>query len=243
MMMEEIGIQEAANRELLETWSSLEKEFVEKAVLDAGLLEQVKRTLMQNDEMVFQTEEAVNTGFDARTEVAISFARLVVTDRMRVGKTHVELLKQHFSEEEIVVLCAFIHLSNASSQFRRTMNLLATPALQQQENIFNRHIEGLDGHVVPPVPTGESPYTSPVHLKKEIMSEMPLEDFRNISDQLQEIIILQKGSFIDSKNREGKIIALYDLYDFFVEVTFEMVQKRITRIQMLEEDEKIKKWK
>lgn len=37
MMMEEIGIQEAANRELLETWSSLEKEFVEKAVLDAGV--------------------------------------------------------------------------------------------------------------------------------------------------------------------------------------------------------------
>ena len=75
------------------------------------------------------------------------------------------------------------------------------------------------------------------------MSEMPLEDFRNLSDQLQEIIILQKGSFIDSKNREGKILALYDLYDFFVEVTFEMVQKRITCIQMLEEDEKIKKWK
>lgn len=75
------------------------------------------------------------------------------------------------------------------------------------------------------------------------MSEMSLEDFRNLSDQLQEIIILQKGSFIDSKSREGKIIALYDLYDFFVEVTFEMVQKRITGIQMLEEDEKIKKWK
>lgn len=239
--MEEIGAQEA-NRKLLETWSSLEKEFIEKAVLDAGLLEQVKRILMQKDEMLLQTQQAVNTGFEVRTEVAISFARLVVTDRMLVGKTHVELLKQHFSEEEIVVLCAFIHLSNASSQFRRTMNLLATPASKQQENIFNRHIEGLDGHVVPPVQTGESPYTSPVLLKKEIMSEMSLEDFRHLSGQLQEIIILQKGSFIDSKNREGKVIALYDLYDFFVEVTFEIVKKRITGIQMLEEDEKIKKW-
>lgn len=239
--MEEIGAQEA-NRKLLETWSSLEKEFIEKAVLDAGLLEQVKRILMQKDEMLLQTQQAVNTGFEVRTEVAISFARLVVTDRMLVGKTHVELLKQHFSEEEIVVLCAFIHLSNASSQFRRTMNLLATPASKQQENIFNRHIEGLDGHVVPPVQTGESPYTSPVLLKKEIMSEMSLEDFRHLSGQLQEIIILQKGSFIDSKNREGKVIALNDLYDFFVEVTFEIVKKRITGIQMLEEDEKIKKW-
>lgn len=225
------------NGELMDSWQSLEISFYKKSRLEPHLLEQVSKSLSTRDGEIFDdTEEGDRT--DIKTEIALSLARLISKDKLRVLNTHVELLKQHFSEGEIIHLCAFIYFTNASRELGNMMKFFWKERDAGKENIQTQ----LDGYVLSPGRTDGSPYSPSVSFKVTPGVRMNPEKFGKLSAHLKEIIILKEGDLIDSKMYDGRTFALYSLYSFFVEVVFEMVEQRISDIKILNAEEKNVKW-
>ncbi|WP_232297298.1 MULTISPECIES: carboxymuconolactone decarboxylase family protein [Bacillus cereus group] len=104
--------------EILQSWSSLEKTLYETGSLSKELKEQVRRTLAYGNECPYcmakgkpddaQKVEAIR--------VAVTFAKVFVHNRSAIDDAMFDVLKQYWSEAEIVELCAYICFITASQQ-------------------------------------------------------------------------------------------------------------------------------
>ncbi|MEY8348294.1 carboxymuconolactone decarboxylase family protein [Bacillus cereus] len=104
--------------EILQSWSSLEKTLYETESLSKELKEQVRRTLAYGNECPYcmakgkpddaQKIEAIS--------VAVTFAKVFVHNRSAIDDVMFDVLKQYWSEAEIVELCAYICFITASQQ-------------------------------------------------------------------------------------------------------------------------------
>ncbi|WP_255266608.1 carboxymuconolactone decarboxylase family protein [Bacillus cereus] len=104
--------------EILQSWSSLEKTLYETGSLSKELKEQVRRTLAYGNECPYcmakgkpddrQKVEAIS--------VAVTFAKIFVHNRSEIDDAMFDVLKQYWSEAEIVELCAYICFITASQQ-------------------------------------------------------------------------------------------------------------------------------
>ncbi|MDM5153991.1 carboxymuconolactone decarboxylase family protein [Bacillus sp. DX1.1] len=104
--------------DLLHDWSSLESTLYEKGRLSAELKEQVRRTLAFGNECPYCMAKGKPNDIQKVEEigVAVTFAHLFVHNRSAIDDKMFHVLKQYWSEAEIVELCAYICFISASQQ-------------------------------------------------------------------------------------------------------------------------------
>lgn len=104
--------------EILHDWSSLEETLYEKGTLSEELKEQVRRTLAFGNECPYCMAKGKPNDIQKIEEigVAVTLAHVFVHNRSAIDDIMFEVLKQYWSEAEIVELCAYICFITASQQ-------------------------------------------------------------------------------------------------------------------------------
>lgn len=106
------------NPEILHSWSTLENTLYNKGTLSAELKEQVRRTLAYGNECPYCMAKGRPDNMQKVEEisVAVTFAHTFVYDKQAIDDTMFQVLKQYWTEKEIVELCAYICFITASQQ-------------------------------------------------------------------------------------------------------------------------------
>ena len=121
------------NRTVLQGWSALEESFYQHTELGESLLEQVRRVLAQGNKCAYcmakgkPRQESLNK----RESLATAFAELFLLDHLSIGNGHFEVLREAFTEKEILELCAFICFTTGAQRLGAILNL--RPEEQGQE--------------------------------------------------------------------------------------------------------------
>ena len=103
---------------ILQSWSDLENTLYEAGTLSEELKEQVRRTLAFGNECPYCMAKGKPDDVQKVEEIsiAVTFAHLFVHNRSAIDDQMFNVLKQYWSEAEIVELCAYICFITASQQ-------------------------------------------------------------------------------------------------------------------------------
>lgn len=118
--------------EILRTWNELDKAFFgPSSVVDNQIKEEARRTLAQGVGCIFCA--SLGTPRDehptAKEALAVAFAELVATDHHQIDDSTFEVLREEFTDAEIVELVSWICFKLGSNIFGALMKLNpATPA-------------------------------------------------------------------------------------------------------------------
>ncbi|WP_231503918.1 MULTISPECIES: carboxymuconolactone decarboxylase family protein [unclassified Bacillus (in: firmicutes)] len=127
-MMERISLSDAGETKfqkllghspaILQSWSTLERTLYEKGSLSEELKEQVRRTLAFGNECMYCMAKGKPDDVQKIEEIstAVTFAHVFVHNRSAIDDKMFDVLKQYWSEVEIVELCAYICFITASQQ-------------------------------------------------------------------------------------------------------------------------------
>ncbi len=105
---------------VLQPWLQLEDTFFNRSLLPANLLEQVRRTLAQQHGCEYCQAKAGPPDVsheDLRTSLAVGFAQLFALDHKSISEAQISLLREHFSDAELVELIAFMGFMWAGGTF------------------------------------------------------------------------------------------------------------------------------
>jgi alkylhydroperoxidase family enzyme len=97
--------------EILEAWSRMDEAMMGgSSTLPTGLKEEVRATLAQGIGCRYCASmgQPAEGELDRRASLAVGFAELVAQDHRSVDAKTFDVLREDFSEEEIVELCAWI---------------------------------------------------------------------------------------------------------------------------------------
>jgi alkylhydroperoxidase family enzyme len=95
---------------ILEPWTQLEDTFFKRSVLPGELLEQVRRTLALGHGCKYCQAKAGPPDTmheDLRTSLAVGFAQLFVAGHKDIDSKQLHVLREHFTDQELVELVAF----------------------------------------------------------------------------------------------------------------------------------------
>ncbi|EJQ53628.1 Uncharacterized protein BWINRASL_01257 [Bacillus mycoides] len=106
------------NPDILNSWSTLENTLYSTGTLSAELKEQVRRTLAFGNECSYCMAKGKPDDIQKIEEisVAVTFALAFVHDQKAIDDNMFYILKQYWTEKEIVELCAYICFITASQQ-------------------------------------------------------------------------------------------------------------------------------
>ncbi|WP_212935439.1 carboxymuconolactone decarboxylase family protein [Bacillus hominis] len=106
------------NPDILNSWSTLENTLYSTGTLSAELKEQVRRTLAFGNECSYCMAKGKPDDIQKIEEisVAVTFAHAFVYDQKAIDDNMFHILKQYWTEKEIVELCAYICFITASQQ-------------------------------------------------------------------------------------------------------------------------------
>ncbi|EJR56664.1 hypothetical protein IIM_00596 [Bacillus cereus VD107] len=106
------------NPDILHSWSMLEDTLNETGTLSKELKEQVRRTLAYGNECPYCMAKGRPDDVQKVEEisVAVTFAHTFVHNRNAIDDHMFHVLKQYWTEKEIVELCAYICFITASQQ-------------------------------------------------------------------------------------------------------------------------------
>lgn len=105
---------------VLEPWTRLEDVFFKRSVLPSDLLEQVRRTLALGHGCEYCQAKAgpPDSRHDSlRTSLAVGLAQLFVAGHREIGAKQLQVLREHFTNEELVELIAFVSFMWAGGTF------------------------------------------------------------------------------------------------------------------------------
>ena len=89
-------------------------------------MEQVRRTVAFENECEYCMVKAGKPNFDTnekKISSATAFAQLFAIDHKSINKTHFDILREEFTEQESSELCSFISFIIASQKMARVYNL------------------------------------------------------------------------------------------------------------------------
>ncbi|WP_111768726.1 carboxymuconolactone decarboxylase family protein [Nakamurella deserti] len=122
----------ARRPEILREWSKLDTAFFgASSTVDNRIKEEARRTLAQGVGCRFCASLGTprDEHPDAREALAVAFAELVATDHHQIDDSTFAVLREEFSDEEIVELVSWICFKLGSNIFGALMKLApATPA-------------------------------------------------------------------------------------------------------------------
>ncbi|MEN4759933.1 carboxymuconolactone decarboxylase family protein [Chryseobacterium sp. C39-AII1] len=114
------------NTEILTKWCDLEETLWQNSSLNKNLLEQIRRAMAFEAGCEYCMVKSGRPDFnesEIKISVAISFAELFCKDHHSILDGHFSLLKEYFSEKEILELCTFISFVNASQKLGKVFHL------------------------------------------------------------------------------------------------------------------------
>lgn len=113
---------------LLKNWMALLESFYDSCGLDRELQEEVRRAVAYQIGCAYCMSHGCPSPViaDDKTKIAIEFARKVMETHRRIDEKDISPLKQHFSEKEIVELCAFICYGIGLARFGAALNVDAS---------------------------------------------------------------------------------------------------------------------
>jgi len=116
---------------VLEPWSRLEEVFFRRTLLPADLLEQVRRTLALGHgcEYCMAKGGPPESRHQAmRTSLAVGLAQLFAADHREIDETQLKVMREHFSEPELVELVAFMGFMWAGGTFGKVFGIAPVDA-------------------------------------------------------------------------------------------------------------------
>ncbi|MEF3329063.1 MULTISPECIES: carboxymuconolactone decarboxylase family protein [Oceanobacillus] len=113
------------NKDVMEGWGHLGDLLERDKTLTSKLKEQVRRTLAQNNGCAYCKAKGKPdlVKFDEKTSIAVGFAEVFLKQKGGIADSTFDVLREHFTEEEISELCAFISFTTASQYFGAMMKL------------------------------------------------------------------------------------------------------------------------
>lgn len=111
---------------VLGPWERLEETFFGNSILPADTLEQVRRTLAQGHGCEYCQAKAGppdRQHEDIRTSIAVGFAQMVMVDHREIDRSAFSVLREHFTDAEIVELVSFISFMWAGGMFGKIMGI------------------------------------------------------------------------------------------------------------------------
>ena len=116
---------------VLKPWLQLEETFFRQALLPADLLEQVRRTLAQQhgcQYCVAKSGPPDSTHKDPRTSLAVGLAEYFALDHKSISASQLSILRELFSDAELVELVAFMGFIWAGGTFGSIFGVLPSYA-------------------------------------------------------------------------------------------------------------------
>lgn len=103
----------------------MEETFYQRTALDAELLEQVRRVLAHGNKCAYcmANGKPRQEDLNKRESLATAFAELFLLDHLSISDGHFDVLREAFSEKEILELCAFICFTTGSQRLGAILNL------------------------------------------------------------------------------------------------------------------------
>lgn len=111
---------------VLAPWTALEETFFKRSVLPAALLEQVRRTLAGAHGCAYCQAKGGPpslTQEEFRTSLAVGLAQVYAADHAGIDARMLETLREHFSDEELVELVAFMGFMWAGGTFGKVFGI------------------------------------------------------------------------------------------------------------------------
>ncbi|MBT2757601.1 carboxymuconolactone decarboxylase family protein [Mesobacillus foraminis] len=115
------------NKAIMTSWNQLGEELGKDGKLSADLKEQVRRTLAQKNGCLYCKAKGKPEPhlFDEKMSIALGFTEVFIKQKEDMPDAAFHVLKEHFTDEEISELCAFITFTTASQYFGALMKLEA----------------------------------------------------------------------------------------------------------------------
>ena len=116
---------------VLGPWSALEETFFTRSLLPADLLEQVRRTLALGHGCAYCQAKAGppdRSHASLRTSLAVAYAEAFAADHRAIEASQVQMLREHFSDAELVELVAFVSFMWAGGSFGKVLGIQPAPA-------------------------------------------------------------------------------------------------------------------
>ncbi len=111
---------------ILAPWSALEETFFKRSVLPQPLLEQVRRTLAGAHGCEYCQAKGgppMLTQTEFRTSLAVGLAQVYAADHAGIDARMLATLREHFSDEELVELVAFMGFMWAGGTFGKVFGI------------------------------------------------------------------------------------------------------------------------
>jgi alkylhydroperoxidase family enzyme len=111
---------------VLGPWATLEQAFFERSILPTDLLEQVRRTLTLGHGCAYCQAKAGppdDRHAVLRTSLAVALAQTFAADHKAIDKSQVDILRETFSDAELVELVAFISFMWAGGTFGKILGI------------------------------------------------------------------------------------------------------------------------
>ena len=113
------------NPEILKNWNQLLDTFYRYSSIDPQLQEEVRRAIAYQ----IGCSECMSHGCpsqiikDKKTLTVVHFAKKMSNTHLKMEKEDVEKLKEHFTDEEIAELCAYISFGTGYARFGATLSV------------------------------------------------------------------------------------------------------------------------
>lgn len=111
---------------ILAPWSQLEHTFFQQSLLPQALLEQVRRTLAVGHGCEYCQAKGgppSQQHDEIRTSLAVGLAQVYASDPRGIDRSMLTMMREHFSDPELVELIAFIGFMWAGGAFGRTFGI------------------------------------------------------------------------------------------------------------------------
>jgi alkylhydroperoxidase family enzyme len=111
---------------VLAPWSVLEETFFRESILPAELLEQVRRSLALGHGCEYCQAKAGppdRAHSTLRTSLAVAYAEAFATDHRAIEASQIEVLRQHFTDPELVELVSFVSFMWAGGTFGKVLGI------------------------------------------------------------------------------------------------------------------------
>lgn len=111
---------------VLRPWSDLEEVLFSRSMLPRELLEQVRRTLALGHGCEYCQAKAgpPSPGHaDLKASLAVAFAEAFARDHRAVSEAQIRVLREHFSDAELVELVAFVSFMWAGGSFGKVLGI------------------------------------------------------------------------------------------------------------------------
>lgn len=111
---------------VLAPWSALEDTFLTRSILPSELLEQVRRALAIGHGCEYCRAKAGppdRTHAALRTSLAVAYAEAFAADHRAIELSQIELLREHFTDPELVELVAFVSFMWAGGTFGKVLGI------------------------------------------------------------------------------------------------------------------------